>query len=162
MSICLCQIIKKQCYLRSVKTIGRPSPFLWVLGILNSNSQFGTGTSCGWEIKKFQNSCSPRSFYVGKSHSICQLIYRPIVGDILIVGKHLGNTQSIYWSIVTRVSVDYRLRVGYKSMTKCSFIGGVPLLWVTNEVFVCDQDHASVFPYGRCSLTVGYKCSVCV
>ena len=28
--------------------------------------------------------------------------------------------------------------------------------------FVCDQDHDSVYPYGRSPIAVGYKCSVCV
>ena len=39
-------------------------------------------------------------------------------------------------------------------------MGGVPLLEVTNVVFVCGWDHDSVSPYGRCPLTAGYKCSV--
>ena len=47
-------------------------------------------------------------------------------------------------------------------MTQYPLIGGVPLLQVTNVVFVCGWDHDSVSPYRRCPLTAGYKCSVCV
>lgn len=36
---------------------------------------------------------------------------------------------------------------------------GVPLLELTN---VCDKDFDPVFPYRRCCLPWGYKCSVCV
>ena len=47
-------------------------------------------------------------------------------------------------------------------MTQYPLMGGVPLLEVTNVVFVCGWDHDSVTPYRRCPLTGGYKCSVCV
>ena len=34
-------------------------------------------------------------------------------------------------------------------MTQCPLMGGVPLLEVTNVVFVCGWDHDSVSPYWR-------------
>ena len=48
------------------------------------------------------------------------------------------------------------------TVTHCPLMGGVPLLQVTNVVFVCGWDHDSLSPYGRCLLTATYKCSVCV
>ena len=39
-------------------------------------------------------------------------------------------------------------------------LGGVTLLTVTNVVFVCGP--CLIVPLGRCHLTEGYKCSVCV
>jgi len=54
----------------------------------------------------------------------------------------------------------YKCSVCVWIVTQCPLMEGVPLLEITNVVFVCGP--CLIVPLGRCHLTEGYKCSVCV